>query len=207
MSPEFVDLVMGLCQGPGFGPKYTPREFLRLVGEPDGTALALRILNEAISEQSSLGVEMACILGSVFGVSDEFVEPLSLLVVQDWHISHEDAVGLLDDLRSPAAIPALEAAAGWIPTHLEWDDAYAFGRKAVYALSKIDHPQAREALAHIARETPGHSFPVSRKPSCLLRKPDERGDPQLATATNCERSSSRDLAPRNAHYPNGGRCG
>ena len=90
----------------------------------------------------------------MFGVTDEFVEPLSVLVVQDWHIGHEDAVSLLDDLRSPATIPALKAAAGWIPTHLEWDDAHAFGRKAVYALANIDHPQAREALAHIARENP-----------------------------------------------------
>jgi plasmid maintenance system antidote protein VapI len=49
------------------------------------TALALRILKEAIGEQSSLGVEMVIILGSVFGVTEEFVEPLSLLVVQDWH--------------------------------------------------------------------------------------------------------------------------
>jgi hypothetical protein len=153
MSPEFVDLAMGLCQGPGFGPKYTPQEFLELVGERDGTALALRTLNQAISEQSELGVEVATILGSVFGVTEEFLQPLSLLVVLDWHISHEDVVALLHDLRSPATIPALQAAAGWIPTHLQWDDAHAFERKAVYALAKIDHPKAREALSRIAHDS------------------------------------------------------
>ncbi len=154
MGPEFVDLVMGLCHGPGLDRKYSPHEFLRLVGEQDGTALALRLLKEEISEHSSLGVEVAIILASVFGVTEEFVEPLSLLVVEDWHISQEDSVSLLDDLRSPAAIPALHAATGWIPTDMQWDDAYAFGRRAVYALAKIDHPKAREALTHIARDNP-----------------------------------------------------
>jgi hypothetical protein len=32
--------------------------------------------------------------------------------------------------------------------------AYAFGRRAVYALAKIDHPKARDALTEIARDNP-----------------------------------------------------
>jgi len=172
MDPEFVSLVFALVQGPSGPASISRQEFLGQVGEHDGTALAHRLLLTAIGDRSPLGVEVALILGSVFGVNEEFVGPLSALVTEDWHVSHEDAVSLLDKLRVPATIPALLATTEWVPSHLQWDKAHAFGRKAVYALSKLGNTAALDALARIATENPWEPIVSLARAKLSAAQPD-----------------------------------
>ncbi|MER7515665.1 HEAT repeat domain-containing protein [Streptomyces sp. NPDC126499] len=147
MTPEEQDLVTGLVIAPGEGATRTLDEVLAHFGEPDGSALALRLLRDAMERRDADDVEMALILHAAADASgEEFLEPLTELFPAEWHRGHEDVVSVLGELRSPRAVPTLALATRWVPEHLDWDENRALAVKAIWALGAVPGPEAREAL-------------------------------------------------------------
>lgn len=147
MTPEEQDLVMGLAFVPGVGRTRTLDEVLAHFGEPDGGALALRLLRDAMERRDADDVEMALIVKAAAGASvEEFMEPLIELFPADWHRDHEDIVSTLGELRSPKTVPTLVLATRWVPEHLDWDENRALAVKAIWALGAIPGEEARDAL-------------------------------------------------------------
>ncbi|MFD8207626.1 hypothetical protein ACFV2S_14715 [Streptomyces sp. NPDC059695] len=147
MTPEERDLVMGLVFVPGKGRRRTVDEVLAHFGEPDGGALALRLLRDAVERRDAVDVEMAMIVKAVSGVSgEEFLEPLTALFPAEWHRRHEDIVSALGRLRSPGTVPTLVLATHWVPRHLDWDENRALAVKAIWALGALPVAEARAAL-------------------------------------------------------------
>lgn len=146
MTPEEKALIHSLVNGRRTGPPLSKSEFLERYKEDDGTALAERLITNAVREKDSETLELSLIVGFVFGVSDELVDPLSEAVAEDWHYSHENIVSMLDRLRTPAAIPAFIYAARHVPDYLDFDDARALAVKAIWGLGNLPAPEAEEAL-------------------------------------------------------------
>ncbi|MEU3605684.1 HEAT repeat domain-containing protein [Streptomyces sp. NPDC035033] len=147
MTPEEQDLVMGLVFVPGEGRRHTLDEVLAHFGEPDGEALALRVLRDAMERRDADDVEMALILHAAADASaEEFLEPLTELFPADWHRGHEDIVTILGRFRSPRTVPTLALATHWVPERLDWDENRALAVKAIWALGAVPGPEARDVL-------------------------------------------------------------
>ncbi|MER7519910.1 HEAT repeat domain-containing protein [Streptomyces sp. NPDC126499] len=150
MTPEEQDLVMGLVFVPGQGRTRTLDEVLAHFGESDGSALAFRLLRDAMERRDADDVEMALIVRAAAGApGEEFLEPLIELFPADWHTRHEDVVSVLGKLRSPRAVPTLALATRWVPEHLDWDENRALAVKAIWALGAVPGPEARKALEDV----------------------------------------------------------
>lgn len=149
MSPEDRSAIMSLVHVPGRGQQGSPEETLRHFGEDDGVQLSFRLLREAATSRDSTDLEMALIACSVFGITIEHLGTLASLMSADWHQSHENIVSLLDELRTPAAIDALNTAALLVPDYLEWDENRTLARNAIWAIGKIPGPEADAALSRL----------------------------------------------------------
>lgn len=147
MTPEEKSLIHSLVIGRPTGPPPPSKsEFLERYGEDDGTKLAERLISEAVHERDSEALELSLIVGFVFGVSSQLVAPLSEALTEDWHISHENIVSMLDRLRTPASIPGFIHAARHVPDYLDFDDARALAVKAIWGLGNLPVPEAESAL-------------------------------------------------------------
>lgn len=149
MTPRERRLVLSMVATPGGGKTTSPADFLRQMGATDGPALGLKLLHDALARRDPVDVEMALIVTDVFGVTDDYLEPLVVLASEDWHFKHEDVVTLLGRLRSPGAIDALYEAAQWVPEYLDFDENRALANKAVRALGAIPGERAEEALKRL----------------------------------------------------------
>lgn len=125
-------------------------EFLNEVGESDGQAWAIRQLKEAIAAENSDDVSTAFVVAFSFGMTPGYLEPTLELATAKWHRSHENVVLLLDRLRRPESVDALQYLTNWVPEYLEYDDSRALARNAIWALSKIRTDEARHALQKIS---------------------------------------------------------
>jgi hypothetical protein len=143
------DLILSLAIVPGRGRKISPEEVLRQFRTADGPALGLRLLHDAIERRDGTDVEMALIIGFTYGFTKDYLEPLLLLSSADWHQRHEDVVTALQDLHTPAAIPAFVHATSWIPAYLDFDESRALARKAIHALGETPGAEAERALAEL----------------------------------------------------------
>lgn len=150
MSPEQRSLVMLLYVVPGGRPPLSSDEFLRRFGAPDGVALGLSLLRDAVERRDPLDVELALVVCFRFGFTEGHIQPLVALAFADWHQRHEDVATALGKLRSPASVDALTHMARWVPAYLEFDDARALAVKAIWALGGISGDAAHEALTSLA---------------------------------------------------------
>lgn len=150
MTPEDRSCVMALVAIPGRRPPLPPEEFLRRFGVTDGVALGLDLLRDAIDRRDPVDVELALVVCSKFGFTDEHLEPLLSLAFADWHKQHENVASALGKIRSPPSVPALVHLAQWVPDYLGFDDARALATKAIWALGGIYDQAAREALESLA---------------------------------------------------------
>jgi hypothetical protein len=129
-------------------------EFLsRFRGSSDGRRLCGDLLAEAIQSKVADDVECALIVGYIFGFTDDHLEPLLKLVSAPWHFKHEDVVTALGQLKSPKAVEGLYAATQWIPEYLDFDESRALAVKAIWALGRINGPDADAALSKLANDT------------------------------------------------------
>ena len=115
MTPQEQELIMSMALGPGRDRAVSPDEVLRHFGTPDGQALGLSLLQDAIRRRDADDVEMALIVAATFGFNRDYLDPLIQLTNWEWHHKHEDVVSALGQLHSPEAVDALEWMARWVP--------------------------------------------------------------------------------------------
>lgn len=80
---------------------------------------------------------------------------MPLLIEQanaDWHLRHEDVIWLLGKYKSPLTVDALDQATQWIPEYLDFDEARALARKAIWALGGTPGPEAEQALERLVHD-------------------------------------------------------
>jgi hypothetical protein len=140
---------MSMAVVPGRPTRGTPEDVLRHFGSADGKALGLRLLRAAAADRDADGVELALMVCFTFGFTADQLDTLIQLSSEDWHHRHEDVISALDELRTPAAVPALYQATQWVPDYLDFDDTRALATKAIWALGNIPTPEAEEALRRL----------------------------------------------------------
>jgi hypothetical protein len=155
MSPGQRSLVRLLYVLPGGPPPLSQDEFLRRFGAPDGVALGLDLLRDAVERRDSLDVELALVVCFKFGFSVGHLQPLLALAFADWRQRHEDVAAALGRLKSPASVDALTHLPRWVPAYLDFDDARALAVKAIWALGGIGGDAAHAALTSLASSGSG----------------------------------------------------
>jgi hypothetical protein len=153
MTAEQRKLCRQLIINPPIGAsQISKEEFLRqFPSAVEHAKLALTLLQDAYEAKDPEDLQCALIVGFAFGFSPEHVGILNRLIEADWHISHEDVVSALDQLRSPDAVHALFHATQWIPKYLNFDDNRALAVKAIWALGKLPGNEAEKNLELLTR--------------------------------------------------------
>lgn len=149
MTPDERDLVMSLVVVPGQQHEDHREAVLRHFGATDGSALGAALLNDAVSRQDGVDVEMALVVSSSFGFMEPHLAPLVGLCSADWHQKHEDVVAALGELRNPSAVTALYGATEWVPDYLDFDESRALARKAIWAIGNTPGDEAEAALKRL----------------------------------------------------------
>ncbi len=90
------------------------------------------------------------LLGFQFGFGAECAEVLCELILQDWHMQHENIAMVLQNLRLPGTVDCLYRAALVEFPYLDYDESYALGVKCLYALQAIGSDDAKAKLGLIA---------------------------------------------------------
>jgi glycosyltransferase involved in cell wall biosynthesis len=114
-------------------------------------ALGLSLIRRAISERDADGVELGLYLAGRGSLSEELLELLNFLAGEAWHHQHEDIVSFLTDFKSPKSVDVLYKAALARHEYLEYDEAFALGVKAIWALFAIKTREAVERLGQLLR--------------------------------------------------------
>ncbi len=151
MTPEDRSLIFRLAVVPGGPPPISRQDFLEQFGAPDGVALGLQLLRDAIGRRDGVDVEYALTVCFTFGFTEDHLPLLLSLATAEWHQRHEDVASALDDLRSPRSVDALTHLAEWVPAYLQFDDARALAVKAIWALGNIGTAAARNVLRSLAQ--------------------------------------------------------
>lgn len=146
MTPEQRRLILSMIIGGSSTGVPSDNEVLAGFGETDGSLLSARLVASAIENRSAEELDLATVVAHLFGPTPQLLQPHTSVLLEDWHHTHENIVALLDDLRSPGAIPAFVHAAVHVPDYLEFDDARALAVKAIWALGNLAVPEADEAL-------------------------------------------------------------
>ena len=102
---------------------------------------AIRLRNPELAESAICGA---------FSLHPIHAPALILLAEASWHQRHEDVVRYLQQLRSPAAVDALERTAFSIHEYLAYDEDFGLARKCTWALADIGTPAAHQALTRLA---------------------------------------------------------
>lgn len=145
MSEEEQRLIINLATN-----RISKESFLQAFrGSLDGIVLSAELLDEALLHVNSTEVEMALIVGFVFGFDTRHLESLIRLESASWHVKHEDVVTALDRIRDNRAIPALVHATKWIPDYLKFDENRALAVKAIWALGWLKSQEATDALVQL----------------------------------------------------------
>jgi len=135
MTEEQRQLCRYLVIFPNGQRRITEEEFLRqFPSAVERGKLAPKWLQEAYEARHADDLCCAFIVGGTFGFAPEHKEILRLLIEEDWHYCHEDAVSVLTTWPTPDMVEALFRATQWIPTSLKYDDSRALAVKAIWAL-------------------------------------------------------------------------
>jgi len=153
MTEEQRKLCGMLVMFPDGKTRITKEEFLRrFPSAVECGRSALKWLQEAYETRNADDLHCAFIIGGNFGFAPQHKDILCRLIDEDWHYCHESVVSILSGLwPTPDTVEALFRATQWIPKSLEYDNAKALARKAIWALGKIPGPEAEtklETLAH-----------------------------------------------------------
>lgn len=120
-------------------------------GQPtEAQIAAAEHLENAIVAKDARLVELA--VTSAFSELHPMHAPALIRLAEvPWHHSHEDVVHLLQMLRSPDAVAALERVTFSKHEYLAYDNNYALARKCTWALADIGSPEAYDSLTRIAK--------------------------------------------------------
>lgn len=152
MTEEQRQLCRYLVIFPNGQRRITKEGFLRQFSSAvERGKLALKWLQEAYEARHADDLCCAFVVGGTFGFAPEHKEILRLLIEEDWHYCHEDAVSVLQTWPTPDMVEALFRATQWIPTSLEYDDSRALAVKAIWALGEIPGTEAETKLKTLAR--------------------------------------------------------
>lgn len=76
---------------------------------------------------------------------------LALILLEDWHDSHEDIVFELGLIGNPTVVDAIASAASIkFRSLVEWGNLPEFQRKCAYALARIGTDESKQALERMA---------------------------------------------------------
>jgi len=134
--------------------RVSEEEFLRnFPASPEQRqSLGLEMLRFAASEKDADAVECGTILGYRFGMTEDYVDALNALALEDWHRDHEDVVFALGKVKSPTSVEPLFLAAQKSHGYLEasapddGDGHSELRSKCIHALGNIG---TVEALARL----------------------------------------------------------
>ena len=77
---------------------------------------------------------------------------LALILLEDWHDSHEDIVFELGLIGNPGVVGAIASAVTTqFQSLIEWGNLHEFQRKCAYALARIGTDESRIALEKMVR--------------------------------------------------------
>lgn len=146
MNHEQQELVSDLCSE-----KISKEKFLELffVGGDFPQDYVCQELEAALAIKDADSVEFVLIVGFVFGFTTECSEVLNRLLVEDWHIRHEDIASQLQSFKCPSSVEYLFKAA--LTDHPYTGSKYALGVKCIHALHDIGTDSAKEKLRILAR--------------------------------------------------------
>lgn len=109
------------------------------------------LLSEASQKRNSEFLECVLILGFKFELFTTSCLPyLEKLIVEKWHISHENLAMILQQLKSPSSVESLYKAATLHLPYLDYDDNYALARRCLWALGSINTEEAKEMIKKLA---------------------------------------------------------
>jgi hypothetical protein len=112
-----------------------------------------RQLSLALEHKNSDLVEVALIVARHFGLFElDYFDLLGLLIVEDWHISHEEIIGIFQKIADARAIPFLKQAIELKPKlgYLEYDDYGSYYKKCLWALQDIGTAEAISVIRESA---------------------------------------------------------
>lgn len=146
MTPEKLALIGDLRSE-----KITPQYFLELFNKLEGDIhkLIVKSLRQSLKEKDSDLLSYTISLfqfDKEFKNSNDILELLNVLLVEDWHIEHESIASLLKGFKSPSSIDYLYSTAIKDFEYLAYDDAKALAKKCIYALYAIDSSESNEAI-------------------------------------------------------------
>lgn len=114
-------------------------------------SLTQSMLWDALNQKDADGVSFGVLLMYHFGITKDFLEVLKILAEEPWHQTHEDIVFALGKLKDPSSIEILSRTAVAVHPYLDIDEAFALGTKSIYALEKIQTPEAIQKLGDLAK--------------------------------------------------------
>ena len=160
-----IDLVSG---------KVSDYEFYREMGVAigEGSAAALAMLERALQEHDSKGVEYGLYLAYHFGIAASQLDVLSSLALEPWHSRHEDVIRALAELKDPKSVDVIFRAALAKFDYRDYDDASSLGVKCVHALRTIE---TKEAIARLGELREKGDLVLKSKADAQMRKISREG--------------------------------
>jgi hypothetical protein len=101
------------------------------------------LLNEAKEKKNDSMLEVVLLLCSRDGLDSRYVEPLCILLNEDWHYSQEDIAMMLGEIKNESGVEPLFKAALAIP---DYDDGRSLAKKCILSLGEIKSAYAIEKL-------------------------------------------------------------
>ena len=144
-APE-KDLIIAMTVG-----KISEEEFYRRYPVDVSREYQIGLLETAYREQNADDIEHAVLLGYALKYSAEHVDILCRLMVEKWHMQHENIAGIMQELKAPESVDCLYQAAVVDLDYLDYDEAYALAVKCAWALGAVRTEQAREKLQLLAK--------------------------------------------------------
>lgn len=108
----------------------------------------LSLLEQAYTDKNLRDLEYAF---TVSGSIEPTTEFLCKLMVEDWHIEHEDIATTLQWRKDPKATETLYQAATMKFDYLAYNDSHAFARKCIYALGDINSAESIDKIRKLTQ--------------------------------------------------------
>ncbi|MGJ4949110.1 hypothetical protein [Bradyrhizobium sp. HKCCYLS20291] len=122
-------------------------------------------LEQSYAERSPDDLRAALLVAFRFGLSRQWAPLLCKLLEEDWHESHEDIAGALQNLRVPSTSDCLYRTALRKHDYLAYNDNEALAVKCIWALHDIGTSEAIEKLQLLSQS----DLPVPVRERALKR--------------------------------------
>ncbi|CDG95454.1 conserved hypothetical protein [Xenorhabdus bovienii str. puntauvense] len=103
-------------------------------------------LELSMLEENSDAIEYFLYFGALLKYEYTCIHILNILILMQWHNSHEDLARLLQRYKDPSSVDALYQVSNFELEYLDFDDSYALAVKCIWGLGDIGTPEALEKL-------------------------------------------------------------